>query len=192
MTSVIKYFLLLFTFLILKNGNLLAQSDSSIAKNTLFVEGFGNGIYGSINYDRIFFIKNHKFSSRYGFMFVPIPVSGKNSKFPHHYTIPVEFNYLKGQKNHLEFGLGLTYTYAVFTNTTYQGKKEISKAIYAILKPIGYRLQKSSGGLFAKVNGLLVIKTIELNKNYVLSRNEARFAPFIGFSIGYTFKNRKS
>lgn len=170
-----------------------AQTDTTvekpaIAKNTVFVEGLGNGIIGSVNYDRLILTDKNKFSFRMGFVYLPINHVSS-------YAFPIEFNFLKGKKNHLEFGAGITYAHGFNTDVNdnpYSGLTVIiSKAIYANAH-IGYRFQKETGGVFAKVSGLIFYKSLELNKNYVQRKNEFIFGPYIGLSLGYTFKNKKS
>ena len=190
MNSVLKYTLSFCTLFIISNVNLKAQSDSSIAKNTIFVEGFGNGIIGSVNYDRIIFIKKLKFSCRIGFVYLPT----RNESL---YSIPFELNFLKGRKNNIELGLGLTYAYGfnsssseISQGSNFITKEEYSRAFYFVLKPIGYRFQKKDGGIFVKVNGLILYKAFELNKNYTQRKNEFILGPYFGLSLGYTFKNK--
>lgn len=185
-----KYVFLLLSFLSLTNLKLFAQLDSSIAKNTIYIEGLGNGIIGSVNYDRLFFFKKQKFSWRIGLFYLPLNIQPI-------YSVPIELNLIKGKKHNIEFGLGFTYGYAFNSSTIIipQGsnfitKEEYSEAIYSNLKIIGYRFHKPSGGLFIKASGLLLFKIIELNKNYLQQKKEFIFGPYIGVSIGYTFKKK--
>ena len=186
-----KYVFLLLSFLSLTNSKLLAQPDSSIAKNTIFIEGLGNGIIGSVNYDRLFFIKKQKFSWRIGLLYLPLNIQPI-------YSVPIELNLIKGKKHNIEFGLGFTYGYAFNSSTilipqgsNFTTKEEYSESIYSNLKVIGYRFHNPSGGLFIKASGLLLLKIIELNKNYVQQKQEFIFGPYIGVSLGYTFKKKK-
>ena len=102
----IKYSLfLLLLFLILSANTLQAQKDTTIARNTIFVEFLGNGLIGSINYDRLFFIGKNKFSLRGGLLYFPLNprIHGNN------FSIPISFSFIKGKKHHYECGLGVTY-----------------------------------------------------------------------------------
>ena len=47
------------------------EPESEIARNTIYGEVLGSGMYGSLNYDRIFFISNAKFSFRIGGFLIP-------------------------------------------------------------------------------------------------------------------------
>lgn len=191
MKSVNIYFFLLLSFLTIANLNLFAQADSSIAKNSIYVELYGNGMIGSVNYDRLFFIKKNKFSFRVGVLY--LPVSGESL-----YNIPIEVNYLKGEKKHLEFGFGLSYANGFYSSNSdvsvgsdFTYKEEYSRALYLFLKPIGYRFQKREGGVFFKASGLILYKAYELNENYIQPDYEIILSPFFGLSVGYTFKNKK-
>lgn len=193
MKKIIFIFLALIAYSILKAQTPLP--DSSIAKNTIFIEGLGNGIIGSLNYDRLLLIKKQKFSYRVGFVYVPIKLNESNFS---PFSIPIEFNYLKGRKNHLEIGLGFSYAYAFNSShreiphgSNFISVQEFSKAIYLFVKPIGYRFQKDTGGLFVKISGLLLYKALEINNNYTNRANEFTLGPYIGVSIGYTIKNKK-
>jgi hypothetical protein len=182
-------------FMLLSSNFVIAQKDSVIAKNTIFVEVLGSGRIGSLNYDRCIYINKIKLSFRIGFLYYPM----QNKQQPFAISTPFEMNVLKGQKNHIEFGLGFTYIdglrsnnrrVAIINTNNFIYKEEYSKALYFIIKPIGYRLQKNTGGMFLKLSGLVYCKTVEFNSNYLKSENEAIVEPFIGFSLGYTFKNR--
>lgn len=194
MNSALKYLILLCTFFLLMSRNSMAQSDSTIAKNTIYVEGLGNGIFGSLNYDRLLLIKKLKFSYRLGFIYLPHNVIS-------FYTIPIEFNFLRGKKNHSEFGIGFSYvnglnekSYNVPDGSNFSTIYEYSRAIYLNVKPIGYRFQRPSGGLFFRTGIAITSKIAELNINYrniKSNSNQPAIWPTISISLGYTFRKRK-
>ena len=193
MTSLIKYIFLLFSFLTLTNGNLLAQSDSLTAKNTIFAEALGIGIIGSINYDRLIFIQKLKFSYLIGGIFIPL----KDHSF---FAVPVGINYVRGKKNNFEVGIGFTYleglnekSYHIPQGSNFSTIYLYSKAINFSIIPCGYRFQKPTGGLFFRTSIGITKKIAELNLEYrkVLSNTkELTLWPIYGISIGYTFKKK--
>jgi hypothetical protein len=170
MKSDIKYILLLLVFLSLTNVNLLAQPDSSIAKNTIFAEGLGNGLIASVNYDRLFFIKKQKMSWRAGFSYIPLKDESPMLIFS------FELSFLFGTKHHFETGFGLSYLY--------EGITIEPTAVLIIGRVAGYRFQKPNGGFFFKGGFSIVLM------HYF--GGDPDFAPFWPhLSLGYSFKNKK-
>jgi hypothetical protein len=98
------------------------QSMAQSARNTLFVEGLGNGGAYSLNYDRLL---SPNVALRVGFNFVP--------------AIPVTLSYLVnlGAANHIELGIG-------FLATLGERSGFLGTGI------LGYRYQEPNGGLFFK------------------------------------------
>ena len=153
--------------------NTIAQNDSSIAKNTVYVEGLGNGGFYSLNYDRIFYHNKFYITGRIGLSYLP-PFYANNNIF----LIPIEICMLysgKDKKHFAEFALASTSVSTIRNEdfTSYDFKN-----IFGIR--FGYRLQKPSGGLFIKTG--VLISLFDKQKN----------VPFTaGFGIGYTLKKQK-
>lgn len=189
-TLKIEYIFLLF-FVTLTNGNLLAQSDGLRAKNTIFVEVFGNGGLYSINFDRILAQKkNIKVTARLGASFIP------NTESNGIWSLPVEFNFLYGKKKHWEFGFGIGYGHGlnnVITNY-YDENLLISSTLFGTIKILNYRYQKPEGGIFFHIGFVSIIQIYEFNESlisgYQYKSFQNYFYPNIG--IGYTFKSKQS
>ena len=113
-----------------------------ISKNTLYVEFFGNCIYGSINYDRIVVHKN-KISLRFGFLPYPKVTSLASATF--------EINYINGIKHNLEYSLGIIYVHGLSRQGQTGYYTHIATGNLFLFPHFGYRFQKPEGGLFLKV-----------------------------------------
>jgi hypothetical protein len=145
-----------------------------IAKNTFYVEALGNAPWGTINYDRLFILGQHRFSFRIGcFYYSDKSLSSINSTV---YAIPIEINYIK--TNRLEFGIGLTY----------YNMPNDSRTLLLAFRLLSYRYQKPSGGMFYRSGLGISYKIIDFN---TAAKLEGNFMPIIGIGIGYTFKNKK-
>ncbi len=133
-----KKFLLLFLFAFIIIGAANAQSiPTSVQKNTVFLELGGNGVYYSLNYDRILLAKtNWKLVGRVGAMY--------HTHFAQRAAIPLELSYLRGRKNHhLEFGLGVTPLYEFFQRVERdQNQALLINTALLYSSRIGYRYQK--------------------------------------------------
>jgi hypothetical protein len=101
------------------------NTNPKIRRNSIYGELFGNGFIFSINYDRIFFIKDNKFSFRAGILYL----------FTDNLITSIEINYLRGTVNHLEMGIGATM-FKALDNYTF----------IICLRPFGYRFQSGDKG----------------------------------------------
>jgi hypothetical protein len=155
---------------------------SQFSNNTVFFEGFGNGLYSSINYDRIFYRNNSMAASfRIGY-----------SQYKTGALLPFELNFLGKSKStpfYSEFGIG--YTSLLWADY------EMSTIFFRI----GFRYQQPKGGLFFRV---AFLPLYQLNNNspqrlgimrggtgYYENLNftgnsDDNFMPWFGVSIGYT------
>jgi len=118
----------------ISSGKVSVQRDSisvqkntnpKIRRNSIYGELFGNGFIFSINYDRIFFIKDNKFSFRAGILYL----------FTDNLITSIEINYLRGTEHHLEMGIGATM-FKALDNYTF----------IICLRPFGYRFQSGDKG----------------------------------------------
>lgn len=172
-----------------------------ISKDIIYLEGGGNSMVYSINYERIFFIKNNfQLSGRLGVGIYSMPAGYYNPLtqgfvwMPPNatYAIPMEANFVFGRKRG-KFELGLGYTHFVNsfpvmredvngmpyieTYTRYQGGVGLSCL---------YRYEKLDGGFFLKagLTGVFMFGT---------DPNVPDFAgfPWPKLVLGYKFKRCK-
>lgn len=189
-------FLILFC---LSNFFAFAQkTDSSrvLPKNSVYVELLGNGILGSLNYERIFWQKNNwRMAGRIGISAFPnLDKDSDNLKY-FQYTVPTELSLLYGKNRHfLEFGAGVTLGFMDRLMFTYKRTTEINGVRvtdtdehherYTILVPmfrLGYRYQGKNGFLFRF--GLLG----GIAKGSIAGGNDLYVFPSLGFSFGKSF-----
>lgn len=185
---------------------------TEIKRNSIYFEAFGQGLYNSFSFDRLYNIDNKvKTSFSAGLTIVPVP-----ELFV--VAAPVSYNYLFGQKNHhLELGIGFTAMYIRFrehvsevyidNNGLSQTNKFIghSNEFYSFFTPkVGYRFQKPCGGIFLRLTltppiaGINKISGVKGGKsNSDRSSTEYfssaaffgyRVFPWAGLSIGWTIK----
>jgi len=186
---------------------------AEIKRNSIYFEAFGQGLYNSISFDRLYNVeKKIKTSFNVGLTIIPHPelfVLG----------VPVSYNFLFGQKNHhLELGIGVTAMFVrlgrMNASESYTDNNGLSQTndfvghsndFYSFFTPkIGYRFQKPSGGLFlrltltppiAGINRIGGIKGGKYNSGWTTTEyftSAAFFGyrayPWAGFSIGWTLK----
>jgi hypothetical protein len=191
-----------------------AQLNSSPKRNTVYVEAFGQGLYNSLNYDRLIHTDRkivHSISA--GITYLPL-------SYLEAYGVPVSYNWVFGKSNHhLELGIGfaamfikqkeINVTYG-FENSdgTYSSVSFIGEqtTMFNYITPkIGYRFQKASGGFFyrATLNPILPSVNIEgrmigspvylpNEKTNIYYFQESAFfpwlvTPWLGMSFGYSF-----
>ncbi len=147
-------------------------------KNSVFIEGGGNGFLGSVNYDRITgpIFEKLKISFRIGIGQNIVP-------FSYSPTLPiaplVELNLLFGKEKHyFETGFGVNFSSS--TDDNYYGFHSTSPKRVTTLFPyetfrLGYRYQKPNGGLFFRA---------AFTPNFG-SQLSGFF--WIGVSLGYSF-----
>jgi len=204
------------TFVLLSPIILFGQENikpTEIKRNSIYFEAFGQGLYNSFSFDRLYHVdKKIKTSISVGLTIIPHPelfVLGA----------PVSYNFLFGQKNHhLELGIGFTAMYLrkgrisasegyVDNNGTLQTNNFVghSNDFYSFFTPkIGYRFQKPTGGIFfratltppiAGINKIGGVKGGKYNSDRSYTEYFTRAAffgyrafPWAGLSIGWTMK----
>lgn len=186
--------------------------DRSMARNTVYLEVFGQGLFNSLSYDRILFPEfKVMHSASIGLTFIP-PIS-----YMQVVAIPVSYNFIFGQRKH-HFELGLGFTPMIFKEIGIQSsfytedqngnqtliKEQIDNVnlFFYFTPKIAYRYQKYDGGFFFKagltppVAGLNIWNYsttgsskfgsyTELFKNAAFF--DGRIFPWAGLSFGYTF-----
>lgn len=169
-------------------------------RNTIYLELGGNGIFGSLGYDRLFRL-NKKIKTSFSFG-VSIFGDFKSTEYDEYYGIPLSFNFLFGKKkHHLELGIGiavfaevyLTYndpsnaiyvtqtswgntsSYPITPNTIKPFYSNQTDIVTYITPKIGYRFQKPNGGFFFKVAFTPFINFV--NRYAGVKKNGIRYEP---------------
>jgi hypothetical protein len=126
-----------------------AQNEISFpAKNTVYVELFGAGGFGSINYERMLFgDKNFSFISRMGFS--TYHLTDFTNKFKPDIILPFSFIGNFGRKYRAEFGSGITYT-SIVQADLFNYKPSRKNRIHSNFT-VGYRFQKYEGKMFYRI-----------------------------------------
>lgn len=162
-------------------------------KNSVFLEGGGNGLFGSINYERRFFGER---SNNFATLKLGL------GPFVNFNTINLTSTYNVGDgMNFFEFGGGLG-VYAAGAVGSYRQENS-----YLYFTPtLGYRRQSAGGFMFRTFLTMLTIQDVDYQYNdrtgsyttdqYGYSYYQRspptiiisyRYYPFLGFSIGYSF-----
>lgn len=156
-------------------------------RHSVFIEGLGNGFWGSINYMTTFPLKNNFFiNTRFGVFYI----NSKKLFYPYK-TGNTEISLRYGSRNAIALGVGISYVYGNGACKDCE-PSYVSETVYFTVKPIEYIFQRKSYGFFFSTSALLFIQIHEYN-NFVREHSKELYTmpviPFIGFSIGYTFKN---
>jgi hypothetical protein len=143
-----------------------AFSQSAFKKNDIYLEAGGNGLWGSVNYERQL-TKEPGLGVRIGFGFYT-----ENDFF---LTLPVGINYLfklKKENTFIDAGLGVTWARedGIFFN---QNKNAFADHFTSFLPSIGYRKH--------------TVKNVMWRAGITPVINEFGFVPWFGFSIGKRF-----
>ena len=130
------------------------------AKNALYVEGLGPGLFYSIDYDRAF----GDFSARVGFSYLSVSASGTStsgasggSASASFIAIPITVSYLGigSVRNMLELGAGATILHLGAGASAFEtsSKSSATESATAVLPTAlaGYRFQPADGGFFFRV-----------------------------------------
>lgn len=166
-----RYIFILFAILI--QFYVFSQTDSTgMAKNILYGEAFGAGGYGSINYERIFFMKDMiSVSARIGLG--TYHIKDFSNKFNPDLLIPIAIYGFYGTEHRADFGIGQTFSAIVEArDENLNPAREID---FSTFISAGYRYQKKENGIFLR---LAYTPIIENNKRWI---------NWGGFSIGYLF-----
>jgi hypothetical protein len=141
------------------------------AENLLFVEAGGNGIFYSIDYERLL---GDSFSLRAGLGFVRLkPATVTASLF----TVPLLGNYYAGGREHkLQLGAGMTLI--SMSGNQKDAVVGVTGVVVAPTFAVGYRYLPARGGFtfFAGLTPLIVP-----------GRTNGAFLPWAGISVGWAF-----
>ena len=147
-----------------------SQQDS-IAKNQVYIEGGGSGGYGSLNYERIVHAwSNYRIALRFGIG--TYHVIDYTNKLNPDIILPIMVNTYYGLNHKMELGVGQSFISVVQHDENFKANRVSN---LNTLFSIGYRYQKSSGGILFR---FAYTPIIEFNHQW---RN------WFGVSIGYTF-----
>ena len=144
------------------------KSNSGNLKNTVFVEALGNGLFGSINYERQL-TKEPGLSLRAGIGFY--------TEYDFYLTLPFSIQYLidLNRNNFIETGIGYTWADAgaddIFNNESVKNSDNLNNLFLSV----GYKKHFGKDWMW-KANFTLLITN---NKDVTL--------PWIGVSIGKRF-----
>lgn len=161
-----------------------SQSIQKICKNAIYIEGGGNGVTNSLNYERNllysnYFITNLRLGLGMDFFTV------KNLIVP---LLPIEINSFSNMNynHHLECGIGVTPYYSpieespAFPINENLNVSNLKSKINALLVVrIGYRYQKKTRGWIIRVAYTPIVYDTSFNGN--------SFCNHLGFSIGRNF-----
>jgi hypothetical protein len=172
--------------------------------NSIYIEFFGQGIVGSLNYEHMIQHKKIKTSSTIGVITIPSLREGGIA------GIPFSYNVIFGnKKSHFEVGTGLSIAAYSENGALYQLRTDPKNMdYYTYFTPkIGYRWQKPEGGLFFRVTYNVNVSFINYtakNHSYSSERHFEYFEhifsfkptafPELGLSVGHTIgkKEKKS
>ena len=163
-------------------------SKKNKIQHTMFLELYGsaNNLYNLI-YDCSFQLaEKHKLAVATGFGYLPLVCKGRN--FDPYVGASFQVNYLLGEKNsHFEIGTGIIYPILLHSITYVYGNNQEVKwetcKKYGIPLRIGYRYQRTNGGIFWKI---AIVPTYYHRDFY-----NGPIFQFAGVAIGYTFINKK-
>lgn len=160
-------------------------------RNSVYVEGGGNTVYYSINYDRIFALSNRlKLAPRAGFMYLPLTEIADRTDFGD-IRIPFEANLLwsnsETPKNYVEAGIGMSLiSLKQYVTNLQTGQNAVRNTFGNITTMrVGLRHQKSNGGLMYRIGLLVPITQDSYSKSRV--GDDIFYRIYGGASLGYSF-----
>lgn len=161
------------TISIFCNSLVFSQKDTvHIAHNIVYVEMGGIAGYGSLNYERSFFLKKKwTLSARVGLS--TISLKDYTNKFNPDILIPFAVYGSYGSKHKAEIGIGQLFENVVRVDLS--EFKPIRVSHFNTVLSIAYKYQRMSGGFFLRVAYNPVI-------DY-----EGEFSNWGGISLGYSF-----
>jgi len=182
------YLALVFLF----SENIFGQDTTETfqkAKNTIFLEGGGNGGYGSINYERYLRERKRNYlTCRIGFSYLPFGTAGRV------YSVPFafEFGYRNNKTVFSEFGLGISYINGLYSSYS-NGISYASSALYLSMRLLGLRVQKPNGGFFFNIGWTPFLKLMDFNSSYVhyyTGDSDKNVIEMVAIGMGYTIKHK--
>ena len=191
-----KSFLLSCLFWLAFYGKVWAQvePDSIINpnsyRNSVYAELGGNGVAGSVNYERLIYLaaSDATMALRIGGIFIPEGYDG--GKLKYEMLVPFEVSFFRGSKAvKFEMGFGVTYYRYRYLYAGYYGTNEPEKEdIFIPVCRIGGRWQLPQKPYFIRLafTPIMVI-VAPVNFEFVLPG-----VPWAGLSFGYSFGKRRN
>ena len=163
------------------------DSITTLKKNAIYLELFGNGISFSINYERIFFEKNNiHLCARIGYGYLIPLLGGKNLSL-----VPFEVNMLLGEKKKFfEAGLGFTYNPELYTgyyDDGYNNGAHFEYHKHILFLRLGYRYQGAKGFAFRIAPMLALLYEPDIIEGVGYGDNSQKVSPYLGLSFGQAF-----
>ncbi len=163
-----------------------------INKNAIYFEILGNGMFGSLNYTRYFFIKKQLCSSSIGGIF--LPRKKLNSHPPYYLFVPLSFNLIFGKIHQYTPSIGLTYddglnySYSNYSGSPFEKYKK-SSSVYLFISPIRYQASGLKYDIFFGFQICWFQRIYLFNKDNLrpIDLKDNRYSPFVGFNIGKKF-----
>lgn len=166
-------------------------------RNTFYLEAFGQGIFNSLSFDRLY-RTNKKIKTS---LTIGITIWNPKNSTEHYsaFGAPVSYNWIFGKNNHhLELGAGLSYMKITQQfDYGYDTKTYADHLIYFTPK-VSYRYQVPEGGLFFRLSltppiGLMTKTSFGgeyyLNNAYTPNKESYALYPlWLGMSLGWTIK----
>lgn len=156
-----------------------SNQEENTSKNIIYIEGAGAGGYGSLNYERLYFLpsKSDLSPSKIAFAFrlgaSTYYLNDYTDRFNPEIIVPVAFHFLYGKNHKLEMGAGQTITSFVRASSSdFQPKRDIRNHTHFMA---GYRYQKNKGGLMFRI---AYTPILEFNTDY---------QHWGGLAVGYSF-----
>jgi len=186
--SFLIFLLLICVHFLVYAGNGIDQNR----RNAVYFEGGGSGFLGSVNYERIFFIKDKpRFCARIGFALHPDAFVGVTDARAFFLT-PLGVTFLEGdEKNYFEGGLSWTHDYNTYKSYIYEtdgsSKVDTYHDDYYFIY-LGYRYHARSGFVFrASLTPAFSFRTDTHRMAGETSNRKLEAIFWAGVSLGYTF-----
>lgn len=177
-------FLLFYLFCLALPGKTFAQLSGAPPqalpvdyRNAVFLEIGGNGLAGSLNYERLFALTGDPMVAlRIGAFYWP-------DFYSHLVAVPAEVSIINGKRPvKFEFGFGLTYLQTISRERPYDGVfVEEQKALIPVFR-LGVRYQVPGKPLLLRA-GFTPFMFTDKSR----SRDEQIIRPWGGISVGYRF-----
>jgi len=167
------------------------DSARALSKNAVYLELGGNGVFYSINYERIIFSQGKAhLSARVGYEFLPRSVFKAITSLSSNVLL-AEVDVFCGRENSFfETGLGIIYDTEELIKYTYSLEESSSAKKYhntGYFYRIGYRYHAPSGFIFRAAATPFIVFEPRYEHGQWKRNGEIYFYPLAGFTFGYSF-----
>lgn len=148
--------------------NLFAQTNTNIKRNLVFVEALGNGLFGSVNYERTL-TKDPGLSLRLGVGFY--------TEDAFYLTIPtsLQYSFFLKENSYLETGFGYTWADANANDIFKKNELKDNDNLHNLFFSIGYKKYFGNDWMW------------KVNFSPIITNNKDVTLPWLGISFGKTF-----